>query len=181
MPNEGPIGPNPCPECGGEYGEHLAWCSKIEGTACTNCGEMAGHLETCSKHPKWAQGKPTSYLFDHDGTLKLSGTSRVIPLVRGSTFSASGGESLARVEQPSASLHVINAPRTLEAAKKDALEVLETLRVAVEAGEIVAFAAVGIEVDDTTRAWACANGKTRLQLLGAISNLMLGFHVSHIQ
>lgn len=62
----------------------------------------------------------------------------------------------------------------LEASNKsDALEVIDTLRAAVESGEIVAFACVGIEPDDCTRMWSSATKKvTRLRMMGAMYNLL---------
>lgn len=56
---------------------------------------------------------------------------------------------------------------------RDALEVLDTLRAAVESGEVIAFACVGIEPDDCTRMWSSATKKvTRLRMMGAIHNLL---------
>ena len=57
--------------------------------------------------------------------------------------------------------------------KTAALEVLDTLRKAVEDGEIVAFCAVGIEPDDCTRMWSSSvKPVTRLRMIGALTNLM---------
>lgn len=53
-----------------------------------------------------------------------------------------------------------------------ALEVLENLRQAVIEGKVVAFAAVGIEPDDTTRMWCSATENvSRLRVIGAIAHL----------
>ena len=44
---------------------------------------------------------------------------------------------------------------------------------ALEKGEIVAFAAVGIEADDCTRMWlGSSRPVTRLRLMGAMYNLL---------
>jgi D-Tyr-tRNAtyr deacylase len=56
--------------------------------------------------------------------------------------------------------------------KSTALEVLDTLRSAIEKGEVVAFCAVGIEPDDCTRMWASSTKKvTRLRMIGALTHL----------
>jgi hypothetical protein len=64
-------------------------------------------------------------------------------------------------------------PISLPESKEDALAVIDSLRKAVEEGQIVAFAAVGIEPDDCTRMW-CASVKktTRLKMAGAITTLL---------
>ena len=55
----------------------------------------------------------------------------------------------------------------------DALAVLDSLRAAVEAGEIVAFACVGIEPDDCTRMWSSATRPTtRLKIIGAMAHML---------
>ena len=60
---------------------------------------------------------------------------------------------------------------------KDALDVLDDLRVKVSAGEIIAFAIVGIEPDDTTRSWTSTTRPvSRLRMMGAIANLEQCFH-----
>jgi len=53
-----------------------------------------------------------------------------------------------------------------------AMEVLDDLREAVRTGKIVAFAAVGIEPDDATRAWAtCTAPVSRLRMIGAMHHM----------
>lgn len=57
--------------------------------------------------------------------------------------------------------------------KEDALAVIDDLRVAVESGEIIAFAAVGVEPDDCTKMWSTSTRPvTRLRMMGAIHNLL---------
>jgi hypothetical protein len=57
--------------------------------------------------------------------------------------------------------------------KEDALAVIEDLRVAIESGEIIAFAAVGVEPDDCTRMWSTSTRPvTRLRMMGAMHNLL---------
>jgi hypothetical protein len=61
--------------------------------------------------------------------------------------------------------------------KQVALEVIESLRLAIENGEIVAFAAVGIEEDDCTRMWSSSTRPvTRLRMMGAMYNLLHTFN-----
>lgn len=56
-----------------------------------------------------------------------------------------------------------------------ALGVIDDLRQAVLDGRVVAFAAVGIEPDDTTRMWSsCTADVSRLRVMGAMS------HMSHM-
>lgn len=58
-------------------------------------------------------------------------------------------------------------------SREDALEAAKSLVVALEKGEIVAFAAVGIEADDCTRMWSGSSRPvTRLRLMGAMYNLL---------
>ena len=61
--------------------------------------------------------------------------------------------------------------------KAEAFTVLDDLRAAIESGHIVCFAAVGIDKADGTMMWLANIGKakTMLQLMGAISNLMMQF------
>ncbi len=60
--------------------------------------------------------------------------------------------------------------------KEDALKVIESLRQAGESGDIVAFAAVGIEPDDCTRMWsATTRNVTRLRMFGAMAHLLHSF------
>lgn len=60
--------------------------------------------------------------------------------------------------------------------KEEALLVIDGLRQAIEEGEIVAFAAVGIEPDDCTRMWsATTKPVTRLRMMGAMFNLLADF------
>lgn len=55
----------------------------------------------------------------------------------------------------------------------NALGVLDDLREAVIAGRVVAFAAVGIEPDDTTRMWSsCTADVSRLRVMGAMSHML---------
>lgn len=56
--------------------------------------------------------------------------------------------------------------------KEDALAVIDDLRRRVEAGDIKAFACVGITPDHQTLGWSsCTSMTTRLEVLGAISDL----------
>lgn len=57
------------------------------------------------------------------------------------------------------------------------LEVVDDLREKIASGQIVAFAAVGIEADDVTMSWqGCTQGVTNLRLVGAVARLMHGVH-----
>lgn len=59
---------------------------------------------------------------------------------------------------------------------KDALETLDSLRRAVESGQIKAFACVGIEPDHTTRVWSSTTLRTtRLEMIGAMAQLQYSF------
>ena len=59
-----------------------------------------------------------------------------------------------------------------------ALAVLDDLREAVADGRVVAFAAVGIEPDDSTRMWSsCTADVSRLRVIGAIAHM--GHMYSH--
>lgn len=61
---------------------------------------------------------------------------------------------------------------------KTALGVIDDLREKVASGQVVAFAAVGIEEDDTTLAWSsCTQDVSRLRVIGAIAHL--GHSYSH--
>ncbi len=40
-----PIGPNPCSECGGEYGEHVAGCSFVSSTGSAEWSELRNELK----------------------------------------------------------------------------------------------------------------------------------------
>lgn len=55
--------------------------------------------------------------------------------------------------------------------KRTLLEVLDTLRQSIEAGETVAFVAVGIESSDCTRMWKCGPGVSNLRMHGAAAVL----------
>lgn len=56
---------------------------------------------------------------------------------------------------------------------KEALGIIDDLRKRVASGEIIAFAVVGIEPDDTTRMWtSCTKFVSRLRTIGAISTLL---------
>lgn len=59
----------------------------------------------------------------------------------------------------------------------ESLTVLDDLRAGILSGEIVAFCAVGIKRDDGTAMWLAnvAKAKTNLQMMGAVTNLMLHF------
>lgn len=62
--------------------------------------------------------------------------------------------------------------------KEEALQVIDGLRQAIESGEIVAFAAVGIEPSDCTRMWTSTTRPvTRLRMMGAMYNLLHSFTV----
>ena len=65
--------------------------------------------------------------------------------------------------------------KVLELGRKDtegALSVLDQLRQAVEKGEVIGFAAVSIERDDTLCAWAATTQPvSRLRIAGAIAHL----------
>ena len=62
--------------------------------------------------------------------------------------------------------------------KKEALEVLQSLKEAIENDSIVAFAAVGIEPDDITRMWASTTVPvTRLRMIGAMYHMLHLFEV----
>lgn len=68
-------------------------------------------------------------------------------------------------------LHVVEHPRAAD--KAGMLEVLDNLRAKVEAGELVAFAAVAISEDDETYAFtAAARHVSRLRQFGAVSHLL---------
>ena len=60
---------------------------------------------------------------------------------------------------------------------EEALKVLDDLRAAVVSGDIVAFIAGGIKKDDGTVMWLANVGKakTNLQMMGAVTNLMLHY------
>lgn len=67
-------------------------------------------------------------------------------------------------------IHAIQLPPD---TKEEAIQVIDGLRQAVEAGEIIAFAAVGIEPDDCTRMWSSSvKPVTRLRMMGAMYNLL---------
>lgn len=58
----------------------------------------------------------------------------------------------------------------------DALAVLDQLRAQVISGQVVAFAAVAIETDDTTTGWCSSTTSvSRLRTIGAISTLLHSF------
>ncbi len=66
------------------------------------------------------------------------------------------------------------APKVVD--KSRALEVLDSLRAMVASGEVVAFAAVGIEPDDCTRYWqASTAGTSNLRVMGALYSLLHSF------
>lgn len=60
-----------------------------------------------------------------------------------------------------------------EVEAKAALEVLESLRLAIVSGQIKAFAAVGIEPDHCTRMWSAqVQPTTKLEMIGAMTTLL---------
>jgi hypothetical protein len=62
------------------------------------------------------------------------------------------------------------------ASKETALEIVESLRKAIEEGEIIGFSAVGIEPDDCTRMWsATTKPVSRLRMMGAMYHLLASF------
>ena len=64
-----------------------------------------------------------------------------------------------------------------EKGKPQLLAVVDSLREKIESGEIVAFAAVGIQADDVTLSWqGCTQGVTNLRLVGAVARLLHGVH-----
>lgn len=57
--------------------------------------------------------------------------------------------------------------------KKDALEVLESLKKAIEDGEIIAFGCVGISEDDNTSLWSSSvKPVSRLRMIGAMNHML---------
>lgn len=61
-----------------------------------------------------------------------------------------------------------NAP-----TKQDALDVVESLKQAIESGQLVAFAAVGIEENDNTSIWCFSTRPvSRLRMLGAMHHML---------
>lgn len=57
-------------------------------------------------------------------------------------------------------------------SREEALASLDSLRKMIESGEMIAYAAVGIEPDDKTRFWCGASKPvTRLRLIGACAGL----------
>lgn len=57
--------------------------------------------------------------------------------------------------------------------KSEALAVIDSLRAAVESGEVKAFACVGIEPNHNTQMWASSTQPTsRLELIGAMHHLL---------
>jgi hypothetical protein len=59
---------------------------------------------------------------------------------------------------------------------EEALAVIDDLRAKVESGQVIAFAAVGIEPGDETMSWqASVRPVTRLRMMGAIWNLLQCF------
>lgn len=62
--------------------------------------------------------------------------------------------------------------------KSEALAVIDSLRAAVESGEIKAFACVGIEPDQSTKMWAsCTRRTTRLEMIGAMFHMLHSYEV----
>lgn len=60
---------------------------------------------------------------------------------------------------------------------EEALGVLDDLRSEIVSGNVVAFCAVGIKRDDGTAMWLAnvAKAKTNLQMMGAVTNLLLHY------
>ena len=60
---------------------------------------------------------------------------------------------------------------------EEAIKVLDDLRDGIISGDVVAFCAVGIKRDDGTAMWLSNVGKakTNLQMMGAVTNLLLHF------
>jgi len=58
----------------------------------------------------------------------------------------------------------------------EALAVIDDLRAKVESGQVIAFAAVGIEPGDETMTWqATTRPVTRLRVMGAMTHLLHSF------
>jgi hypothetical protein len=57
----------------------------------------------------------------------------------------------------------------------DAVAIAKDLLAKCESGQIVTFAAVGVDRSDGTFMWLGGGNKTRLQVLGAICNLLLHY------
>ncbi len=61
--------------------------------------------------------------------------------------------------------------------RSNMLEVLDTLRKNIEAGNVAAFIAVTVSADDITRGYsAAAGGVTRLRMMGALASLTHSYH-----
>lgn len=87
------------------------------------------------------------------------------------------------VETPTDVINELTAPAPIKLVPKreqgipQLLEVIDDLRAKVASGQVVAFAAVGIEPDDVTLSWqGCTQGVTNLRLVGAVARLMHGVH-----
>ncbi len=57
----------------------------------------------------------------------------------------------------------------------EAVEVARALLAKCESGEIVTFAAVGIEADNATLGYIGGGRKTKLEMMGAITTLLLHY------
>jgi hypothetical protein len=56
--------------------------------------------------------------------------------------------------------------------KGRALSILDDMRAKIESGELIAFAAVGIEPDDELKMWTASTvSVSRLRMIGAIARL----------
>lgn len=72
-------------------------------------------------------------------------------------------------------MNVVDLKSGVNAA--EAISVLDDLRKEIESGEVVAFCAVGVKRDDGTAMWVAnvAKAKSNLQMMGALTNLMLHY------
>jgi hypothetical protein len=62
------------------------------------------------------------------------------------------------------------------ATTTEALKTIDSLKEAIESGEIVGFAAVGIEPNDNTRMWTTTTMPiSRLRMIGAMYHLLASF------
>ena len=61
--------------------------------------------------------------------------------------------------------------------RSNLLEVCDALRENIESGEVVAFIAATVAIDDTVKGYsAAAGGVTRLRVMGALASLMHSYH-----
>lgn len=65
--------------------------------------------------------------------------------------------------------------------KSETLKIIDSLRAAVESGQIKSFAAVGIEPDGNTLLWtSCVQHTTRLEVIGAIAHLLTQYSTGEV-